>query len=71
MAIIALVNPKSGGNIGLNLINKLKEVLDEDRVYNLLECGGPEKALIEHENTENLRIIGKYKRLIIKSLKLK
>ena len=58
-AFIALVNPKSGGNMGRQLLAKFKEVLDETRVYNLSEDGGPLKALQEHLETDNLRIIGK------------
>ena len=58
-AFIALVNPKSGGNMGKQLLAKFKEVLDETRVYNLSEDGGPLKALQEHLETDNLRIIGK------------
>ena len=56
---IALVNPKSGGNVGASLVNRFKEILDEDRVYNLSDDGGPERALQEHRRTENLRIIGR------------
>lgn len=56
-AFIALVNPKSGGNMGKQLLAKFKEVLDETRVYNLSEDGGPLKALQEHLETDNLRII--------------
>ena len=59
-AFIALVNPKSGGNIGNQLLAKFKEELDEDRVYNLSEDGGPLRALKEHSQTDNLRIIGTY-----------
>ena len=59
---VALVNPKSGGNVGASLLSRFKEILDEERVYNLSEDGGPKRALVEHCQTENLRIIG---RLII------
>ena len=59
-AFIALVNPKSGGNMGRQLLAKFKEVLDETRVYNLSEDGGPLKALQQHLETDNLRIIGKW-----------
>jgi hypothetical protein len=57
---VALVNPKSGGNVGTHLLARFKEILDEDRVYNLSdESGkGPRKALEDHRDTENLRIIG-------------
>ena len=56
---VALVNPKSGGNVGASLLSRFKEILDEERVYNLSEDGGPLKALQEHLETDNLRIIGK------------
>lgn len=56
---IALVNPKSGGNFGSQLLQRFKEILDEERVYNLSDDGGPGRALQEHRGTENLRIIGK------------
>ena len=55
---VALVNPKSGGNVGASLLSRFKEILDEERVYNLSEDGGPKRALIENCQTENLRIIG-------------
>ena len=32
---IALVNPRSGGNMGAKLLNRFKEILGESRVYNL------------------------------------
>ena len=38
---------------------RFHEILDEDRVYNLSEDGGPKRALLQYQNTENLRIIGK------------
>ena len=56
---VALVNPKSGGNVGASLLSRFKEILDEERVYNLSEDGGPKRALVEHCQTENLRIIGR------------
>ena len=56
---VALVNPKSGGNVGASLLSRFKEILNEERVYNLSEDGGPKRALVEHCQTENLRIIGK------------
>ena len=58
---IALVNPRSGGNMGAKLLNRFKEILGESRVYNLNdeENPGPKKALEKHKNEEDLRIIGK------------
>ncbi len=55
---IALVNPKSGGQVGASLVARFREILDDDRVYDLAEDGGPQRALREHRNTDNLRIIG-------------
>lgn len=55
---VALVNPKSGGNVGLQLLERFKGILDDDRVYNLAEVS-PAKALQDHGECENLRLIGK------------
>ena len=54
---MALVNPKSGGNVGSQLLERFKEILDEDKIYNLSN-GGPKKALEDHGHKENLRLIG-------------
>ena len=58
---IALVNPRSGGNMGAKLLNRFKEILGESRVYNLNDeqNPGPKKALENHKHEEDLRIIGK------------
>ena len=61
---VALVNPKSGGNVGASLLSRFKEILNEERVYNLSEDGGPKRALIENCQTENLRIIGEKTQLL-------
>ena len=42
-----------------SIFPRFKEILDEGRVYNLSEEGGPKKALLQHQTTDNLRIIGK------------
>ncbi len=54
---LALVNPKSGGQMGSNLLERFREILDEERVHDLSD-GGPEKALRAHAGRDNLRIIG-------------
>ncbi len=54
---LALVNPKSGGQMGSNLLARFREILEDERVHDLTE-GGPEKALRVHRGRENLRIIG-------------
>ena len=56
---VAVVNPKSGGNVGSNLIDRFKEILGEERVYDLMDHG-PKKALEDHREVENLRIIGNH-----------
>jgi diacylglycerol kinase (ATP) len=53
---VALVNPKSGGNMGFQLLEKFKEILPPGTVYNLAE-GGPQRALEEHRDRPNLRLI--------------
>ena len=55
---MALVNKRAGGNVGSSLLAKFKDELDEGRVYDLSD-GGPLRALQEHSQTDNLRIIGK------------
>jgi len=56
VVFLALVNPKSGGNVGTQLLERFKEILDENKIYNLSE-GGPRKALEDHGHKENLRLI--------------
>jgi len=56
VVFLALVNPKSGGNVGTQLLERFKEILDENKVYNLSD-GGPRQALEEHGHKENLRLI--------------
>jgi len=55
-AFVALVNKRAGGNVGSSLLAKFKDELDEGRVYDLSD-GGPLRALQEHSQTDNLRII--------------
>ena len=59
---IALINPKSGGNVGPKLLQSFKEILPENRVYDLSdpEHPGPFKALEDHKDVEHLRIIGEF-----------
>jgi len=56
VVFLALVNPKSGGNVGSQLLERFKEILDEDKIYNLSK-GGPRKALEDHGHLGNLRLI--------------
>ena len=55
---LALVNPKSGGNVGVQLLERFKDILDDSHVYSLSD-GGPKQALEDHRETDNLRLIGK------------
>jgi len=54
---VALVNPKSGGNVGCQLLDRFREILGDERVYDLKEGGGPRQALEDHQAVDNLRII--------------
>ena len=60
---VALVNPKSGGNVGSTLLARFRDILDGGRVYNLAE-EGPKRALEEHWGKPNLRIIGRTQTII-------
>ena len=44
---VVLINPKSGGNVGSELLSKFHGILDGTKIYNLQE-GGPKKALEDH-----------------------
>ena len=61
VVLVALVNPKSGGNMGSKLLEKFKEILPESQVYSLADekHPGPGKALEDHKDVKNLRLIGK------------
>ena len=61
VVLVALVNPKSGGNVGWQLLEQFKEILPPSQVYNLVDehHPGPAKALNDHKDVYNLRIIGK------------
>ena len=61
---VALVNPKSGGNVGSTLLARFRDILDGGRVYNLAE-EGPKRALEEHWGKPNLRIIGRTQTLAL------
>ena len=61
---VALVNPKSGGNVGSTLLARFRDILDGGRVYNLAE-EGPKRALEEHWGKPNLRIIGRTQKLAL------
>jgi len=63
---LALVNPKSGGQVGSSLLARFREILDEDRVHDLSR-GGPEGPLLRHKGRDNLRIIGKFSLQILSS----
>lgn len=59
--IIVLINPKSGGKMGIKLLKMFRNLLGEEKVYNLCDDQnfGPKKALEDYKDVDNLRIIGK------------
>jgi len=57
--IIVLINPKSGGKMGIKLLKMFRNLLGEEKVYNLCDDQnfGPKKALEDYKDVDNLRII--------------
>lgn len=54
--IIAFVNPKSGGQKGRVVFERLKNYLHKDNVFDLTK-GGPKPGLEKHKDKKDLRII--------------
>jgi len=54
--IIAFVNPKSGGQKGRVVFERLKNYLHKDNVFDLTK-GGPKAGLEKHKHKKDLRII--------------
>lgn len=54
--IIAFVNPKSGGQKGRIVFERLKNYLHKDNVFDLTK-GGPKHGLEKHKDQKDLRII--------------
>ena len=54
--IIAFVNPKSGGQKGRVVFERLKNYLHKDHVFDLTK-GGPRPGLEKHKDKKDLRII--------------
>lgn len=54
--IIAFVNPKSGGQKGRVVFERLKNYLHKDNVFDLTK-GGPKPGLEKHKDKKNLRVI--------------
>ena len=59
---VALINPKSGGKVGPELLQRFKEILNSENVHNLIEEGGPKPALqklcdINKERKHLIRIV--------------
>ena len=61
VVIVALVNPKSGGKIGSQLLSQFKEILPNNQVYDLKDeqNPGPTKALEDWKDVDNVRLVGK------------
>ena len=43
--LLCFVNSKSGGQLGPALVESLGSLLSPDQVFELHECGGPQKGL--------------------------
>jgi hypothetical protein len=54
--IIAFVNPKSGGQKGRIVFERLKNYLHKDNVFDLTK-GGPKPGIEKHKHKKNLRVI--------------
>lgn len=54
--IIAFVNPKSGGQKGRIVFERLKNYLHKDNVFDLTK-GGPKPGLEKHKTNPELRVI--------------
>jgi diacylglycerol kinase (ATP) len=54
--IIAFVNPRSGGQKGRIVLERLKNYLHKDNVFDLTK-GGPKPGLEKHKHKNNLKII--------------
>lgn len=54
--IIAFVNPKSGGQKGRIVLERLKNYLHKDNVFDLTK-GGPKPGLEKHKDKKNLKVI--------------
>jgi hypothetical protein len=54
--IIAFVNPKSGGQKGRIVFERLKNYLHKDNVFDLTK-GGPRPGLEKHKDNKELRVI--------------
>lgn len=55
-AIIAFVNPKSGGQKGRVVLESLKNYLPKENIFDLSK-GGPRAGLEEHKDKTNLKIV--------------
>jgi diacylglycerol kinase (ATP) len=55
--LLVFVNKKSGGHQGATLIAKFREFLPTERVIDIIEEGGPLKALQKFKDVPNLKIL--------------
>eukprot|EP01130_Rhizamoeba_saxonica_P013565 TRINITY_DN5800_c0_g2_i1.p2 TRINITY_DN5800_c0_g2~~TRINITY_DN5800_c0_g2_i1.p2 ORF type:complete len:242 (+),score=46.99 TRINITY_DN5800_c0_g2_i1:24-749(+) len=55
--LLIFVNPRSGGNMGLKLCQEFADILSQEQVFNLDECGGPEYGLQKFKDVKGLRIL--------------
>jgi hypothetical protein len=59
-SIVAFVNPKSGGQKGKIVYERLKNYLNSKNVFDLTK-ESPRTGLEKHKNKKDLKILGKFK----------
>lgn len=55
--VLVFVNPRSGGNQGVKMMQKLNWILNPRQVFDLIQSGGPKSALMLFKDVANLRIL--------------
>ncbi|KAL3278740.1 hypothetical protein HHI36_016269 [Cryptolaemus montrouzieri] len=54
--LIVFINPKSGGNQGLRLLQKFQWLLNPRQIFDLTK-GGPKRGLLMYQKVHNLRVL--------------
>ena len=55
--VLVFVNPRSGGNQGVKMMQKFNWLLNPRQVFDLIQSGGPRAALELYRDVPNLRIL--------------
>lgn len=55
--VLVFVNPRSGGNQGVKMMQKLNWLLNPRQVFDLIQAGGPKSALMLYKDVPNVRIL--------------